>query len=87
MSGEDFVHALTVWTAFGMRTLSDYYDLYLKTDVLLLADVFKNFRETSLRYYEIDPCNNYSAPGLAWNAVLKMTGIRLKLLGDIDMHL
>ena len=69
VSDEDYAHAQNVWTAFGMRTLGDYHDLYLKTDVLLLADVFENFRETSLQYYEIDPCNVYSAQGLAWNSM------------------
>ena len=53
----------------------------------LLADVFKNFHKTSMQYYGIDPYNVYSTPGLAWNAMLKMTGIRLELLEDIDMHL
>ena len=87
VSDEDYTHAHNVWTSFGIQTLGDYHNLYLKTDVLLLADVFENFRKTSLQYYGIDPCNVYSAPGLAWNAMMKMTGIRLELLKDIDMHL
>ena len=60
VSDEDYVHAQNVWSAFEMRTLGDYHDLYLKTDVLLLADVFENFRAMSLQYYEIHPCNVYS---------------------------
>lgn len=83
----DYAHAQEVWTTFNMRTLGDYHDLYLTTDVLLLADVFENFRNMSLLYYEIDPCNVYSAPGLAWDAMLKMTRIKLELLSDINQYL
>ena len=70
-----------------MRTLGEYHYLYLKTEVLLLAGVLENFRETTLQYYEIDPCNVYFVPGFTWNALIKMTGIRLELLHDIDMDL
>ena len=84
---EDYAHARTVWSAFDMQTFGDYHELYLKTDVLLLADVFENFRNMSLQYYELDPCNVFTTAGLAWNAMLKMTGVRLELLRDIDVHL
>lgn len=53
-----------------MRTFGDYYDLHLKTDVLLLADVFESFRDMALRNYNLDPCHFYSLPGIAWNAML-----------------
>ena len=55
--------------------MSDYYDLYLKTDVLLLTDVFKKFINTDLGYYGLDPCHYFSSTGLSWYAMLKMTGI------------
>ena len=47
-----------------MNTMSDYHDLYLKTDVLLLANVFEKFINTCLEYYELDPCRYSSSPGL-----------------------
>ena len=70
----------------NIKTLGEYHDLYLKTDVLLLADVFENFRKICLAYYELDPCHYVSAPGLAWDACLKMTGVNLELISDVDMY-
>ena len=67
--------------------MGDYHDLYFKTDVLLLADVFEKFISTCLKYYGLDPCHYFSSPGLSWDAMLKMTGIELELISDIDMHL
>ena len=58
-----------------MKTMSDYPDLYLKTYVLLLADVFKKFIKTCLDYYGLDPCHYFSSPGLTWDAMLKMTRV------------
>jgi hypothetical protein len=84
---EDYAQAQTVWSAFDMRTFDEYDDLYLKTNVLLLADVLENLRNMSLQYYELDPCNTFTTAGSAWNAILKMTGVRLELLTDIGQHL
>ena len=70
-----------------MKTMSDYQDLYLKTDVLLLADVLEKFIKTCLDYYGLDPCHYFSSPGLSWDAMLKMTGVELEFINDIDMHL
>ena len=67
--------------------MCDYHDLYLKTDVLLLADVFENFRNVCHRTYKLDPAWYYSAPGLAWDAMLRKTGVELELLSDVDMVL
>ena len=72
---------------FNIKTLGEYHDLYLKSDVLLLSDVFESFRETCYQYYKLDPAHYYSAPGLAWNGCLKMTGIELELISDVDMYL
>ena len=72
---------------FNIKTLGEYHDLYLKSDVLLLSDVFESFRETCYQYYKLDPTHYYSAPGLAWNGCLKMTGIELELISDVDMYL
>ena len=68
-------------------TLGDYHDVYLATDVLLLADVFETFRDTCLQHYKLDPAHFYTAPGLAWQAALKYTGVKLELLTDQDMLL
>ena len=70
-----------------MNIMGDYHDLYLKTNVLLSADVFKKFISTCLDYYGLDLCNYFSSPGLSWDAMLKVTRIELELISDIDMHL
>ena len=82
---EDYQHAIKVWDTFNCKTLKDYHDLYLKSDVLLLADVFENFRKTCLKHYKLDPCHYYTAPGLAWDACLKEAKQDLELLKDYDM--
>ena len=87
ISDDDYTHAKNVWKTFHMQTMEGYHDLYLKTDVLLLANVFENFRKKCLEYYALDPAHYYTAPGLSWDAVLKMTKVNLELLDDIDMHL
>ncbi|XP_041351368.1 uncharacterized protein LOC121370296 [Gigantopelta aegis] len=87
ISDEDYAHAQGVWEEFRIRDLGQYHDLYVSTDVLALADVFENFRGICLNYYGLDPAHFYTSPGLAWQAALKMTGVKLELLTDIDMHL
>ena len=85
ISDEDYQHAINVWKTFGCKTIRDYHDLYLKTDVLLLADVFENFRKTCFKHYKLDPAHYYTSPGLAWDACLKETRQSLELLSDYDM--
>ena len=85
ITDEDYQHAIKVWNTFGCKTIRDYHDLYLKSDVMLLADVFENFRKTCLKHYKLDPAHYYTAPGLAWDACLKTTSQRLELLSDYDM--
>ncbi|GFS99851.1 uncharacterized protein TNCV_1063021 [Trichonephila clavipes] len=87
VSREDYEYAHHIWNIFQMHTLGDYHDLYVTVDVLLLSDIFENFRTLCQNYYKINPCHTYTAPGLAWQACLKMTKVRLELLTDIDMHL
>ena len=84
-SDEDYKHAQKVWKEFNMKTMKDYHDLYLELDVLLLADVFENFREVCLNNYKLDPAWYLTAPGLSWDAMLKVTEIKLELLTDPDM--
>ena len=85
ISDEDYQHAINVWNTFGCKTIKDYHNLYLKSDVLLLSDVFENFRATCLKHYKLDPAHYYTSPGLAWDACLKTTGQNLELLSDYDM--
>ena len=87
ISDEDYAHARKVWKTFEMKTLQDYHDLYNETDVLLLADVFENFRDICIKNYKLDPAHYHTAPGLAWDAALKITEVELELLSDIDMFL
>ena len=85
ISDEQYMLAQNVWNTFNLKTMGDYHDLYLKSDIVLLADVFENFRKTCLQYYKLDPCQYFSSPGLSWDAMLKMTNIKLELMNDIDM--
>ncbi|KAK3765304.1 hypothetical protein RRG08_027310 [Elysia crispata] len=87
ISDSDYTHAQRVWETFGCQTLGNYTDLYCRTDVLLLADVFENFRKTSQKQYGLDPANYYNSPGLSWDALLKKTRVELELLTDYDQHL
>ena len=85
ITNDEYNHARKVWKAFNIKTMSEYHDLYLKSDVLLLADVFESFRKTCLQYYKLDPCHYFTSPGLSWDAMLKMTNMKLELMTDVDM--
>ena len=80
----DYRHGNNV---FKLENLGDYHDLYVKSDTILLADVFENFRDMCIKEYELDPAHFLSLPGLAWQACLKKTNIELELLTDYDMLL
>ena len=89
ISDEDYKHAQNVWKTFNCKTMKDYHDLYLKIDVLLLADIVTDleFRKVCKRVYGLDALHYYTAPGLAWDAMLKFTKIKLDLISDPDMYL
>ena len=80
----NYNHVLEVWKTCKIKKLKEYHEVYNKTDVLLLADVFEKFRDLCLKNYGLDPAHYYTAPGLAWDAMLKMTKINLELLSDVD---
>ena len=71
---------------FKMQKMAEYHDSYLKGDVLLTADVFEKFVNEPLEHYKLDPSHYFSSPGLNRDAMLKMTGIKLDLISNIDMH-
>ena len=85
ISESEYAHAQKVWETFGIENMGQYHDLYLKSDVLLLADIFENFREHYLHIYGLDPAHYVSLPSSSWDAMQKMTGVRLDLLTDVDM--
>ena len=88
ITDKDYMHPQKVFEKYNLKHLADYHDLYVQTySMLLLADLFENFRNKCIEMYELDPAHFLSAPGLAWQACLKKTGVRLELLTDIDMLL
>ena len=87
ISVDNYEHAKRVWGEFGLRNLGEYHDLYLKTDVILLSNVFEKFRKVCMENYGLDPAHFCTAPGLAWQACLKKTGMKLDLITDPDMLL
>ena len=84
ITDEDYAHAQKVWKVSEIKNFGEYYDLYVQSDTLLLADVFENLRDKCIDIYEIDPAHFLSAPGLAWQDCLKKTEIKLELLTDND---
>ena len=81
----DYMHGKRICKDFEIKHLGEYHDLYLKSETLLLVDVFKNFRKMCLKIYELDPVKFLSASGLAWQAALKEADVKLELLNDNDM--
>ena len=87
ISETDYAHANNVFQKFNINNLGEYHDVYVRSDTLLLADIFENFRQSCLKNYELDPAHFVSLPGLAWQACLKKTNVELELLTDYDMLL
>ena len=84
ISEKDYNHAQKVFEEY-CTDMGDYHDLYVQTDTLLLADVFEKFRDKCIEIYGLDPSYFLSAPGLAWQACLKKTEVKLELLTDINI--
>ena len=82
ITDEDYIHAQKVFEELKFKNPREYHDLYVPSDTLLLADVFENFRNKCIEIYELDPANLLSALGLAWQACLKKTEVKLELLTD-----
>ena len=87
ISLKDYLTCEKIWDKFDIKDMGDYHDHYFKKDVLLLGDVFEKFIDTCLKFYGLDPCHYFSSPGLSWDAMLKMTGVKLEKISDIDNYL
>ena len=87
VTDKEYEHTKIIWKEFELKNLGEYHDLYLKTDVLLLADVFEEFRNICMENYSLDPAWYYTSPGLSWDALLKHSKVKLELLTDPDMLL
>ena len=84
---KEYERAVNVWNLFKIKNLGQYHNLYLKTDVLLLCDVFEIFIDLYLDFYQLDPCHYFSSPELNWDKMLKMTRIKLQKINNINMHI
>ena len=82
----EYEHAQTVFNDFQMNTLGEYHNLYLISDILLLADVFTVSRWMCVSYYKIDPVHCYTTPGLSWQAAIRMIDVTFELLDNVEMH-
>ena len=76
-----------IWDEFDIKDMGDYHDHYLKKDILLLEDVLKKIVDTCLKFYGLDSCHYFSSPGLSWDAMLNMTGVKLEEISHIDKYL
>ena len=87
MFNEQYLRLQNVWDIFNFNTFEDFHDHYLKKNLLLLADVFEKFISTCLEYYGLDPGHYFSAPGLSYDAILKMTKTELEKISDPDKYM
>src|SRR5271154_75786 len=86
ISQDDYQYAQKVWKTFGCKNLGEYHDLYLKTDVLSLADIWIQLRKMSMEYDGLDPSHYVSLPAYSWDAMLKMTGVKIELFTEMAKH-
>ena len=85
-SDADYFMCKKIWKEFNMKNMGNYHDHYLKKDVLLLADVFERFIDTCLKFYGLDLCHFFSSPRFTSHLMLKMTGVELEKISDIDIY-
>ena len=85
ISDEDYAHAQNVWSQFDCKTIQDYHDIYLKTDVLLLADIFQAFRKFTKDNYRLDPAHYVRSAQLSWDVTFLHTDAELPLIADPQM--
>ena len=87
ISPKDYLTCEKIWDKFDIKDLGAYHNHYLKKDVFLLTDVFEKFIDTCLEVYGLDPYDYFSSSGLSWDSMLKMTGVKLEKISDIDKYL
>ena len=87
ITDEEYERACAIWSHFNCQTMRDYHDVYLKSDVLLLAQVFESFRSMALKTYGLDPAHYRTLPGFSWDALLKTTSVTLDLISDPEIYL
>ena len=87
ISVKDYLTCEKIWDKFKMKNMGVYHDHYLKKDVMLSADVFEKVISTCVKFYGLDPCHYFSSPGLSWDTMLKMTGVKFEKISDIDKYL
>ena len=87
ISVKDYLTCEKTWNKFEMKNMDDYHGHYLKKDVLFLADVYEKFIDACWKYFGLDPCHYFSSPGLSWDAMLKMTDIKLEKISDMNKYL
>ncbi|XP_064625915.1 uncharacterized protein LOC135486749 [Lineus longissimus] len=85
ISDEMYQRAQKVWSIMGMKSLKDYLTLYLHCDTLILAEIFENFRNVSMKNFTLDPCHFVSTPSFSFHCMLRHTGVKLDLLQDMEM--
>ena len=86
ISDTDYEHAQEVWNAMGMRTLQDFLETYVLSDVLLLADVLSVFRKTMLESFRLDPLQYFSLSGYSFDCALRHSEAKIELLTCPEMH-
>ena len=87
ISVKDYLTCEKTWNKFEMKNMDDYHGHYLKKDVLFLADVYEKFIDACWKYFGLDPCHYFSSPGLSWDAMLKMTDMKLEKISDMNKYL
>ena len=83
---EDYLSCEKIWDVFGMKNMGHFHDRCLKKDVLFLTDVFEKFIDTCFKFYGLEPCHYFSSPGLSWDAILKVAGVKLEKISDTNKY-